>query len=45
LNYVKKQSIKEKKYQPYPETYINQKRWNDEIEKDNPYKLPDHLEM
>jgi len=27
-------SIKEKKYQPYPETYLNQKRWNDEITED-----------
>ena len=33
-------SIKEKKYQPYPETYLNQKRWNDEIKEDNPYELP-----
>lgn len=24
-------SIKDKKFQPFPETYINQKRWNDEI--------------
>jgi len=38
-------SIKEKKYQPYAETYLNQKRWNDEIKEENPYKLPDHLEM
>jgi hypothetical protein len=24
-------SIKDKQYQPYPETYLNDKRWNDEI--------------
>lgn len=24
-------SIKDKQYQPYPETYLNNKRWNDEI--------------
>lgn len=26
-----KASIKDKQYQPHPETYLNQKRWNDEI--------------
>lgn len=25
-------SISEKKFQPHPETYLNQKRWNDEID-------------
>ena len=25
-------NIKEKQFQPYPETYLNQKRWEDEIE-------------
>ena len=24
-------SIKDKQFQPYPETYLNQERWNDEI--------------
>lgn len=24
-------SVKDKQYQPYPETYLNNKRWNDEI--------------
>lgn len=24
-------TVKEKQYQPYPETYLNNKRWNDEI--------------
>jgi len=23
--------IKDKQYQPFPETYLNQRRWNDEI--------------
>lgn len=26
-------SIKDKQFQPYPETYLNQERWNDEIVK------------
>lgn len=26
-----KSSIRDKQYQPHPETYLNQKRWNDEI--------------
>lgn len=28
-----KKRISEKQFQPYPETYLNQRRWNDEIEK------------
>ena len=27
-----KSSIRDKQFQPHPETYLNQKRWNDEIE-------------
>jgi uncharacterized protein YdaU (DUF1376 family) len=31
-----KASIKEKQFQPFPETYLNQERWNDEIEDGKP---------
>jgi len=28
-------TIKDKQYQPYPETYLNQRRWEDELPKDD----------
>lgn len=31
-----KASIKDKQYQPFPETYLNQERWNDEIKEAEP---------
>jgi len=36
-------SIKDKQFQPYPETYLNQERWNDEIVPINNRKT--HTEM
>lgn len=36
-----KKHIKDKQFQPYPETYLNQRRWNDELEiKVKPQKVP-----
>jgi len=32
-----KASISDKQFQPYPETYLNKKRWNDEIKKPGKY--------
>jgi len=34
-------SIKDKQYQPYPETYLNQERWNDEVEKTKGHEFTD----
>jgi hypothetical protein len=37
-------SIKDKQYQPYPETYLNQKRWNDIIKhNDEEHYIPQML--
>lgn len=39
-----KSQIKDKQYQPYPETYLNGKRWNDEITEQKP-KERDHYDL